>query len=322
MQYDVISIGSATVDVFIKTAISDIIDPSEKRGDELLCYPLGEKILINHLEFQTGGGGTNTSVAFARLGLKTAYLGQLGEDDNADRVLAVLKREKVTFLGSKKGKTGYSVILDSKAKDRTILTYKGANDAFRFKPPKEKTTWAYCASMTGNSFKELVKAATYFKKKGAKIAFNPSMYIAKMGKTILSKLLKQCDVLILNREEAMALLGQEMDIPRAVCALRALGPGIVGITDGNRGAWAADANNAFHVNPLPVNVCETTGAGDAFASSFVAGLFYGLSLQDCMRLGMTNAESVITHYGAKNNLLTKKLAFAQLKRDAHSFSKV
>jgi ribokinase len=74
-MYDVITVGSATVDVFVKTE-AELIEITKKGSEEeLIAYPTGSKILIQQLDFKIGGGGTNTAVAFARLGLKTAYLG-------------------------------------------------------------------------------------------------------------------------------------------------------------------------------------------------------------------------------------------------------
>ena len=99
-MYDVITVGSATVDVFAHTDRSQLIkimtDHSEQ---DLLAYPSGSKIIITELDFTTGGGGTNTAVSLARLGLKTAYLGQLGNDDNGNHILKKLKEEKISFIG-------------------------------------------------------------------------------------------------------------------------------------------------------------------------------------------------------------------------------
>ena len=74
MRFDVITFGSAVVDVFVDT------DVSEKKN--FISYPVGSKILIKDLKIDVGGGGTNSGVAFSRLGLKTGYIGKLGDDEN------------------------------------------------------------------------------------------------------------------------------------------------------------------------------------------------------------------------------------------------
>ncbi|HDI02602.1 MAG TPA: carbohydrate kinase family protein, partial [Candidatus Aenigmarchaeota archaeon] len=129
-MYDVVTVGSATLDVFVYTELAEI----KRKSEKLIAYPAGSKILIKKLEFMTGGGGTNTAVAFSRLGLKTAYLGKLGNDYSGKKVIEELRREGVDFIGVKGEEdfTAYSVILDSKEHDRTILTYKGITNHLRF----------------------------------------------------------------------------------------------------------------------------------------------------------------------------------------------
>src|SRR3989344_4411861 len=114
-MYDVITVGSATVDVFAKTRFSELIKIIDPKGEkDFLAYPSGSKILIDELEFTTGGGGTNTAVALSRLGHKVAFVGKLGEGANSDFIHRDLKREKIDLLcahGS--GNSGYSVVLDT-----------------------------------------------------------------------------------------------------------------------------------------------------------------------------------------------------------------
>ena len=74
-MYDVITVGSATVDVFAKTHFSELIKIIDPKGEtDLLAFPSGSKILIDDLEFTAGGGGTNTAVALSRLGHKVGFL--------------------------------------------------------------------------------------------------------------------------------------------------------------------------------------------------------------------------------------------------------
>ena len=129
-MYDIITVGSATVDVFTKTRFSELIKIIDPKGEtDLLAFPSGSKILIDELEFTIGGGGTNTAVALSRLGHRVAFLGKLGEGTNSEFIHKNLKKEKIDQLCAHgKGNAGYSVILDTIEHDRTILTYKGVND--------------------------------------------------------------------------------------------------------------------------------------------------------------------------------------------------
>lgn len=323
-MYDVITVGSSTIDVFANTESELIKIKTAKQEEELIAYPSGSKILIKELNFTTGGGGTNTAVSMRKLGLKVAYLGKIGNDNNGKRILELLKKDKVDFVGAKgKEITGYSVILDSMAHDRTILTYKGCNNNLNFNEinlAKLKTKWFYSSSMMEKSFKTLEKLSDFAKKKHIKIAFNPSSYLAEKGKNYLKKVLSNTNILILNNEEASLLVGKET-INSCLKDLRNLGPEIVVVTQGRRGATAFDGKYIYSIKSHHMKVVESTGAGDAFASSFLAGIIKKNDIKFALQLGLANAESVITHHGAKHKLLTWNEALKAIKKNPGNLSK-
>jgi ribokinase len=306
-MYDIITVGSATIDVFAHTEISDVIKiRSKKEETEFLAYPLGSKILIKELRFTTGGGGTNTAVAFARLGHKTAWLGKLGNDQNAEIIIKELKKENVDVLAIKgNGYTGYSIILDSIAEDRTILAYKGVNDELRFAEvplKKLKTKWFYFSTMMNESFRTLERLSIYAKKNNIKISFNASTYLAKKGIQYLKRILINTEIFILNNDEAGILTG-EKNLEKQFLKLASLGPRIVVITLGKDGAIAYNGLYQYYVKARKVKISETTGAGDAFASGVLSGMIKKNNIEFALKLAKANAESVISLPGAKNNLL-------------------
>ena len=305
-MYDIITVGSATVDAFANTESELIKIKTSNSEEELIAYPSGSKILIKELRFTTGGGGTNTAVSLARLGHKVGYLGSLGNDENGRKILDLLKKEKIDFIGKLTNEmTGYSIILDSIEHDRTILTYKGANNKLKFSDinqKKLKAKWFYFSSMISESFKTLEKLAEFAEKNKIKIAFNPSTYLAKKGKDYLKNILTKTNILILNNEETSLLAGKN-NIKAMLEALHNLGPEIIVITDGKKAINAYDGKNIYVMIPNGVRVVESTGAGDAFASSFLSGIIKKKDIGFALRLGLINSESVIMHPGAKNRLL-------------------
>ncbi len=316
-MYDVITVGSATVDVFANTDSELIKIKNQDSEKELIAYPSGSKILIKEIRFTIGGGGTNTAVSLSRLGHRVAYLGKIGNDENGKKVVDMLKKEKVDFVGKIcKQMTGYSIILDSIEHDRTILTYKGANDNLKFSDLNAKkfnTKWFYFSSMVGESFKTLVILSDFAKKNKIKIAFNPSSYIAKNGAEYLKKILVNTNVLVLNNEESFLLI-EKKDIKERLMSLYDLGPRIVVITNGKHSVSAYDGENFYSIKPNYIKVVESTGAGDAFASSFLSGIIKKRDIKFALKMALTNSESVITHPGAKNNLLTYKKILEQIKK--------
>lgn len=322
LSFDVVTVGSATEDVFCKTEAETIKITHPHFSETLLAYPLGGKILVKELDFQIGGGGTNTATTFARQQLRTGWIGKLGKDRSGVAVMKFLKEEQITFLGSVGGQTGYSIILDSEEEDRTILAFKGANNTLTLNEIQQsldalETRWLYCSSMLEESFKTMKAIIRHAKESGAQVAFNPSAYQAAQGAAALKDLLAMLDVLIMNKEEAQLLTGSKSeDEKRLLRALHATGAGICIITDGPRGVTLLAEEHFLHVDPLPGHtVVETTGAGDAFGSGFVAGLARGKSVKESLILGVLNAESVIAHYGAKKKILKRVEADILMAQD-------
>ncbi len=317
-MYDIITVGSATLDVFARTRFSELIKIIDPKGEtDLLAFPSGSKILIDELDFSTGGGGTNTAVAFSRLGHKVAFVGKLGHGTNSDFIHKNLVKEKIDLLcahGS--GNAGYSVILDTLEHDRTILVYKGINDDLRYGeiPHKKlKAKWFYFCSMMNESFHTLEKLAEFAQQNRIRIAFNPSTYLAEKGGKHLSNIISRTELLILNREEACLIVGRD-STNGLLSKLRSLGPKIVVITDGKHNLYAMDGKYIYSAFPPPVKIVDATGAGDAFAASFLSGIMRKNGIEFAIKLGIANAQSVVSHYGAKNILLTFNEAVKVMKK--------
>ncbi len=309
-MFDVISVGSATIDVYANTHSELIKIKTEHSSESLICYPSGSKILMHNLNFITGGGGTNTAVSFARLGLKAAYLGNIGDDENGDLVMHQLIKDNVKFIGTigKRDQTNFSMILDSIEGDRTILVCKSASqklDWNKINKSKINSKWIYFSSLTGNAFKAAEKIAAYAYKKNIKIAFNPSNYQAKQGQKELEGLLKYTDLLVMNREEAALLTGlsKTTELKKLLKALLDFGPELVIITEGKKGANCCDGKHIYHIDGSKKKPVETTGAGDAFTSTFLGAIIKKKDISTCLKLAAANSASVINYSGAKEGLL-------------------
>lgn len=312
VKFDVVTFGSGVVDVFASTEIA------EKNGR--LDLEVGSKYLIEDLKMDVGGGGTNTAVAFSRFGLKTGSICGIGEDSNGELILDCLKKEKISFLGKRVAgsglrevATGYSMIIDSKKNNRTILTFKGASNSVGINDIKKfKSSWLYYSSLLGKSFEAQKSLAKKFVTGGGKLVFNPSSYSIKSQN--IRELLRLSYVLVLNKEEAVALLKRYRSKVKGVGdknllkGLYSLGPRIVVVTDKDKIVRCYDGRREYNVVPdAKVKVVERTGAGDAFAAGFVAGIISGYHIERALRLGVEEGEAVLGHFGAKNNLLKRKL---------------
>jgi ribokinase len=296
---DVITLGSITIDVFLGT------EAPERKGK--LEYPVGTKILVKDVDFQTGGCGMNVAIGLRRLGCNTALLGKYGDDINGAMIRQMLKKEDVGFIGpSPRGKTGYSVILDSVKHNRTILRYRGASNDLRASDIKKQeinAKWMYIASSGGETFKTHKQLMDFVKRKKIKIAYNPGIGECRKGRSHIDKILKATYLIIMNRQEAEALT--KKDRPAEMLkALRRMGPRIAVITNGTNDIFAYENGIMYTLNPHKIKVTEKTGAGDAFSSGLLAGLIRNKGIEYSMQLGMANSESVIRYFGAINKLLS------------------
>ncbi|MDI3473909.1 MAG: ribokinase [Candidatus Woesearchaeota archaeon] len=318
-HYDVVVVGGATTDVFVDTDVAEIKLNRKGKNEEFIAYPVGSKIEIKKILFSTGGGGTNSAAGFSKLGLRTGFIGAIGNDENGSKVLDELKKRNIDFLGtiSKKHPTGYSVILDSVGHDRTILTFRGANDHFSYTKnlfEQIKTNWVHLSSLSGESIESLKKIANYCRKNNIPYSYNISTYIAQKGIEHVKDILTGCSVFILNKEEAGYLLNlkdtNEKDMLKSLKEL--LGLKAVVITDGPRGIFALK-DKYYRIKAHKVNVVEATGAGDSFCAGFVSGLIKKMDFSYALKIGLVNSESVIQTKGAKNGLLSMDEALKKIK---------
>lgn len=325
-MFDIITVGSATLDVFVDTG-KNMFRPCPDCPSHVKV-PFGSKVLIKGLHFFTGGGGTNTAVGFARLGFRVGWIGKIGDDETGHIILSELHKEHVNTglcafeIG---GVSGYTVILDAKGHDRTVLAYKGCNDDLTtkdMKPTRIKTSWLYCSSQLRASAKTMLEFITHSKKTNMKVAFNPSSYMITTERKTVQKILRSTYALIFNLEEARLLAGSGT-IPHILKRIHSIGPSVIVITDGKNGAYASDGSSMWHCKAPAVKVVEATGAGDAFATGFVSGLMKSKPLTTCLKQGMAEAGGVIQYIGSKNILMSSsELTKAVLKIPNHNLSRI
>ncbi|MDP3764107.1 MAG: carbohydrate kinase family protein [bacterium] len=310
-MYDVITIGTATRDAFVRSHEFKRASSFKFLTGEVLCLPLGEKIDIDDIVFATGGGATNAAVTFSRQGLNTACVCKIGNDVSGREVLQNLKSEGVGtnfVIENDDYKTAYSILLLSPNGERTILVYRGASEHFKPDDVNLRTLnakWFYMAGAMPLDVLNLILNKA--KETNTQVAYNPSKSEIKMGLDGLGEVLKKLDVLLINREEGAYLTG--LDYKKEDKIFKTLDEyvsGIVVLTDGHKGALISDGKSIFESGIFKnQNVVDRTGAGDAFGSGFVAGLIEKNDIQYAIRLASANATGVVERLGAKDGILTK-----------------
>jgi len=306
-MFDVITIGSATLDVFVRSKGLEI---EKEDGAKDICVRYGAKIPVDELYFESGGGGTNTAVTFARQNLKVASIVKVADDFAGKKVVEDLKGEGVDtnfVVFERGGMTDYSTILWAPDGGRTILVYRGKTRVEAEEVPWEKleTKWFYVTSVEGNL--EIMSKVKSQKSK-VKIAWNPGGgELAQREKLI--PLLEGITLLNLNKEEMMQLLGsggEKWEMGQLLEKAAGISCENVVITDDRNGSYLHQKGQDFwwHCGVFEdIPKYESTGAGDAFGSGLVSGLVKGFDIENCLKLATANASSVVCHVGAKKGIL-------------------
>lgn len=308
-MYDVITIGSATRDVFLSSKAFRVIRSDEFSTGYGECVSLGSKIEVDEAVFTTGGGGTNTAATFASLGFKTACITRIGDDMSGEEILQDLKKRRVDtshIKQVKRGQSGFSTLLTATGGERSVLVHRGVSNQFDIrdvKVTKLKAKWFYISSVAGN-LDLVLKVARHAKAQGAQVAYNPGSLELKKGKTAFRKLLPYLDILNMNKEEAQMLSGNQTTSVKELLQSFGKYDTTFIVTDGGRGAYIAHKDDIFFAKTRNIPVTSRTGAGDAFGAGTVAGMMKGYSIQNAVAVGTLNAESVIQSFGAKYGILS------------------
>ena len=316
---DVITIGSATRDVFLVSKEFKIIRSAKSKTGALECVNLGSKIEVDQKVLTTGGGATNAAATFASLGFDTATIARIGDDSPGRGLIDELAKYKINtdlIKTVKGGDTAYSVLLTTPSGERTVLVHRGVSAAF--KPTdipwsKLNSSWLYLTSLGGNLAlaKKIIKTAH---QKNIQIAYNPGMKEIKKGLSAFKTLLPLLSVLILNREEAAALSGQPVKDLELIIRTFNKHNLILVITDGSNGSYGCLGDECWFAQAGKSKVVSRTGAGDAFGSAFVAALIKGKNIPQAQQIATLNAQSVITSIGAKDGILNKLPNTTELKK--------
>lgn len=319
-RFDVVTVGAATRDVFVRSAHFENV-PSDSAPDGWnACLPMGAKIPIDELVFETGGGATNAAVTFSRFGFRTACVSRVGKDAGGNEILAQLKAEGVDVRGIQtdpNDRTGYSFILVAGTGSRAILVARGASrhlDGPRIPWKTLPSGWIYLTSVAGNE--RLLKTIfAHAKKTLTRIAWNPGNAEIDLGMEKLRPFLMQTDVLILNLEEAAALADTTpRNRERLIAVLGELPRTALVVTDGKHGAYAHARGITWHAPALKGRIRNTTGAGDAFGSGFLAGFLKHGDIERALKTATLNAHGVVTHMGAKAGILPSAPGASALSR--------
>ena len=308
-QFDFVAIGDVVTDAFIRIEQASVYY-DEKDHEEKLAFSNGSKIPYEFVKVIAAvGNSANAAVSAARLGLKTAFVTDMGDDEHGKEIFQTIIDQGVATDFSKvhAGQlSNYHYVLWYKA-ERTILIKH--EDYERKFPDIGNPKWVYLSSIGENTLPYHQEIMEYLKAHpDVKLAFQPGTFQIKMGTDALKEIYAHSEVFFCNKEEAQLIL----KIPEMSCSdlarkMSELGPKISVITDGPKGAYAFDvrANEMWFMPPYPdpVPPYDRTGAGDAFSSTFAECLALGKTVEEAFLWAPINSMSVVQKIGAQEGLL-------------------
>jgi ribokinase len=283
----VVVVGSINVDLVVR--VPHLPEPGET--------VIGGTFTLTH-----GGKGANQAVAAARLGAITYMVGAVGDDDFGRQARFTLLAEgvDVSWVKVSSKHTGVAQVIVDQRGENLIAIASGANStlnagyvqqALGALPARRGVVLCNLEI----PLESVIAAARAAREKGCLFVLNPAPAMP-----LPAELLRLCDVLTPNEHEVQAL-GKS-----SVAELLEEGVGAVVVTRGGQGADLLVAGEPVHHQPaFPIEVVDTTGAGDAFTGTLGWALAGGRTLQEAVRLAAAGGALATRRLGARSAMATR-----------------
>lgn len=317
----IVCIGQSCKDTFFPTVEGKIIDtPKDLMAQKKIEFELGAKYKVEERFEALGGCAANVAVGLAKLGIEPVCYSHIGDDYISSWILEQLKKNKVDTSYITKEPNCPSdlsaIIVDKDSGERIIFSNQVANAKLKIEPEKiEKTEWFFIGDLHGDWKKHLNIILETARKNNIRVAYNPRQANIHDDVETVVEIISGCNILFLNKDESIEVLSgtgnkypeKELnDESFLLKELNKLGSGVVAITDGVRGAWATNGKDVVHIPGIKVEAKDSTGAGDAFTSAFLAAHIKGKSLAECVWWGIANSSSEVQFYGSIEGLLDEE----------------
>ena len=275
-RFDLVVVGEINPDLILSGDVEPVFGQVEK--------------LVDGLTLTVGASSSIFACGAARLGLRTAFIGKVGQDEFGRFMKDALRQRCVDVSGvveDSQVPTGISVIL-SKGNDRAILTYPGTIPRLRFCDISEEiVAQARHLHMAGYFIlddlrPEALKVFSQARRLGLSTSLDTNYDPSQKWDGGLDELLDMVDVFLPNEVECCAIAGAP-DLDEAMQALSNR-VGVVVVKQGERGARLRRGQETYVASIIPVEVVDTVGAGDSFDGGFLYGYLAGWDLARSLRL--------------------------------------
>jgi sugar/nucleoside kinase (ribokinase family) len=283
----------------------------------------GKLVLVDEMSLHTGGCAINTATALGRLGLPVEVIGKVGLDSFGDFVLNALAERSIGSRGITRDKevgTSATMVMVAPDGERRFVHYIGANARLTLEDidlamVKTGSILHVGGSLVlpgidGQPTAELLRHARLA---GVTTFLDTVWDDTGRWMKILAPCLPYIDYFVPSLPEGQALTG--LDNPADIArALLACGVKTVGLKMGVDGCLVMSGDGkANHLPAFQVDVVDATGAGDAFAAGFIAGVWHGWPMEQTARFANAVGALCVTGLGASGGVrsLPETLAFLE-----------
>ena len=309
MSIRILGIGNALVDIMTKLESDELLNE--------INFPKGSMQLVNTeevakissltegLEKQkvSGGSAANTIFSLSKLGLETAFIGSIGEDETGDFFKSDMINAKVKPVLLKGTQpSGRAIAMVSPDSERTFATYLGAS----IELSGEKLTTEYFKGYDYFHIEgylvqnhELIETALkYAKDAGCKVSIDMASFnvVEDNLEFLQNAVTKYVDIVFANEEEAKSFTGKE---PEEALNDIAEMCDIAVVKIGSKGSLVKKDGDVTRIGITPVKAVDTTGAGDSYAAGFLFGLAGNYNMEKCGNIASLVSRHVISQVGAR-----------------------
>ncbi len=320
------AIGDMFSDVFIQLFDDESQVEEDADGNAWLKIPFGSKPPYESaVTVDAVGPSPNAGVSAARLGLDVSLLAWMGDDKVAHQNETYLDKEGInhTHISRKPDTKSNTYYVLRRGAERTILV-KNEDYDYTWVAPTSRPDWVYLSLISDKSWQLHEDMLEYLDQQPeVKFAFQPGTFHFEWGVEKCAPLYKRANIIILNREEAADISGGNHDhVGELATKLHELGPEIVVITDGPKGSYASFDGRLVTIPNYPDSAppVDRTGAGDAFASTIVAALALGESMETALTWAPINSMNVVQQLGAQAGLQTREQIQTWLKKAPKNYT--
>jgi fructokinase len=322
-HFDLLGIGNAIVDVVARADDTFLSRHDMRKGSMTLIDADAAEALYAAMppgEESSGGSAANTCAVAAALGSRVAYLGKVANDQ-----LGTVFRHDMTAIGVHfpsaplygGAPTARCLVLVTPDGQRTMHTYLGACVSFDETDVVEALVadaavtylegYLFDPSGAQRAFRRAAAAAHAAGRQVA-LSLSDPFCVDRHRAAFLDLVKREVDILFANEAEVSSLY--EENSFEAAAERARIDVSLAALTRSEAGSVILHGSQTVEISAEPTRVVDTTGAGDAYAAGFLAGLTAAKPLAVCGRLAAIAAAEAIGHYGARPQTDLKKLAGA------------